>query len=172
MTQKKSEAYRQYIRADIHKSNAELAADLNLTVDGLKYHIRLAGLTGLRRRGRATHDEYDEYVIAHYPIESAEVIAEALGVSRNTVRHIAQRLGLKHNSDYKVRHRMLPIKEHLEGQRFGRLVVQKQIGTNKHGHMRYECLCDCGNITYSTAGNLKHNKKLSCGCMPRGKQRK
>lgn len=171
MTHKKSEAYRQYIRANIHKSNADLAADLGLTVDGLKYHIRLAGLTGLRKRGPVTYDEYDEYVIAHYPTESAGVIAETLGVSGNTVRHIVQRLSLKHNSDCKVRHRIQPIKEHLEGQRFGRLVVQKQIGTNKHGQMRYVCLCDCGNITYSTAGNLKHNKKLSCGCMPRGKQR-
>ncbi len=38
--------------------------------------------------------------------------------------------------------------------------------------MRYECLCDCGKITYAVAGNLKHGAKTSCGCAPRGKKAK
>lgn len=74
--------------------------------------------------------------------------------------------------DQTILHKPYPIKENLVGQRFGRLVVQRQIGTNQYGQMRYECLCDCGKITYAVAGNLKHGAKTSCGCAPRGKKAK
>lgn len=50
------------------------------------------------------------------------------------------------------------------GDRFGRLVVAKFIGKNKHGRRVYECICDCGKIKNITDANLKHSTK-SCGCL-------
>jgi len=46
------------------------------------------------------------------------------------------------------------------GQRFGRLQVLKYVGNN-----RYECICDCGNITYATGPNLRSGATKSCGCL-------
>lgn len=51
----------------------------------------------------------------------------------------------------------------LEGCRFGRLVVSKRMGTLS-GHPLWECVCDCGNITYSDTGSLRSGKTKSCGC--------
>lgn len=165
MIYEKSNEYRRYIRDNIqNKTNAELAADLGLSIDAVKYHIRQSGLTGVRKRGVIPNTEYDDYVKAHYQTESIGIIAESLGVTALRVKKIAERLQLKRSSQDKFKRKTPPIKENLCGQRFGHLVVQKQIGTNKHGQMRYECLCDCGNTTYSTAGNLKYRQKVSCGC--------
>lgn len=55
----------------------------------------------------------------------------------------------------------------LTGQRFGRLVVIKRTEDifDKAGrrYINWECLCDCGNVTYVTTNNL-HGKTTSCGC--------
>nr|DAT89663.1 MAG TPA: restriction enzyme [Caudoviricetes sp.] len=56
----------------------------------------------------------------------------------------------------------------LTGQRFGRLTVVNR-GPNKirgNGKKRvtWECVCDCGNITFVTTTNLMRQTK-SCGCM-------
>lgn len=54
----------------------------------------------------------------------------------------------------------------LTGKRFGRLTVirrSKDYVSPKGAHLiNWECLCDCGNITYCTSTNLKRTK--SCGC--------
>jgi 5-methylcytosine-specific restriction endonuclease McrA len=51
----------------------------------------------------------------------------------------------------------------LTGKRFSYLVV-----LGKEGHIgrgiRYKCRCDCGNITYVSANNLKSGSIKSCGC--------
>lgn len=53
--------------------------------------------------------------------------------------------------------------------RFGRLKVIRLAGrTGPHGSRHrwsyyWECVCDCGNTTYATAGTLKHEG--SCGCL-------
>jgi hypothetical protein len=53
----------------------------------------------------------------------------------------------------------------ITGQRFGRGIVQKHIGSNKHKRAVWELLCECGN-TYTTTGNdLLTNKTKSCGCL-------
>ena len=52
----------------------------------------------------------------------------------------------------------------LTGQRFGDLVVLKIVGKTKHRNYRWLCQCDCGNVTVSSAGNLKTRHVLSCGC--------
>lgn len=162
-----SEKRRQYIRANIHKSNAELASDLGISIEAVKYQVRLAGLTGVRKRGAPINDQYDDYILTHYPTESAGIIATDLGLSLSVVRRIIKRLNLSRLPGQTVHRKPTPIRESLVGQRFGRLVAQKQLGTNRHGQMKYECLCDCGKITHVIAGNLKHGFSASCGCASR-----
>lgn len=57
--------------------------------------------------------------------------------------------------------------EELSGQRFGRLFVIRHLDERKHGHIVWECRCDCGNVTYVTTGNLKSGGTQSCGCLNR-----
>lgn len=51
------------------------------------------------------------------------------------------------------------------GKRFGMLVVTKRSPQNdKEGKPRFECLCDCGNITTITGNHLRRGDTRSCGC--------
>jgi hypothetical protein len=50
------------------------------------------------------------------------------------------------------------------GQRFGRLVVQRRKGSDKHQHALWECLCDCGKNCVKTTGTLRVGDARSCGC--------
>lgn len=50
----------------------------------------------------------------------------------------------------------------LKGQRFGRLVVVGR--ATAKSHLRWECLCDCGNKTVAFGLNLKRGHTQSCGC--------
>lgn len=52
--------------------------------------------------------------------------------------------------------------KNLDGQRFGALTV---ICSEEHeGHIRQKCLCDCGNIKYTSTNFLKRGLIKSCGC--------
>ncbi len=53
----------------------------------------------------------------------------------------------------------------LAGKRFGWLIVVSQAATGKHGHIMWECLCDCGNKTIVTTGRLHSGHTKSCGCL-------
>lgn len=53
----------------------------------------------------------------------------------------------------------------LTGQRFGKLVVIKKVGKDKHGYSRYMCLCDCGKETFVSSGQLLSKNTKSCGCL-------
>lgn len=55
----------------------------------------------------------------------------------------------------------------LTGQRFGKLIaVSMNTEKETHGSTTYwNCICDCGNITVASTGNLRQGYKLSCGCM-------
>jgi hypothetical protein len=53
------------------------------------------------------------------------------------------------------------------GMRYGRLTVTGHAGTNDHGHHRVAVRCDCGNTRVVLAGNLRHHKTASCGCIRR-----
>ncbi len=55
--------------------------------------------------------------------------------------------------------------EDLTGDRFGRLVVIKWAGVNKHGRPRWQCQCDCGQTTVVIGGHLKSGNTKSCGCL-------
>lgn len=52
----------------------------------------------------------------------------------------------------------------LTGQRFGRGLVVKQCGSDRHGKMLWELLCDCGNHYITRGSDLKRGRSLSCGC--------
>ena len=55
--------------------------------------------------------------------------------------------------------------EDLTGRRFGRLVVLEPTEQkNKDGRRIWKCLCDCGNIKYTSCQNLKRGDCTSCGC--------
>lgn len=53
----------------------------------------------------------------------------------------------------------------LTGQRFGRLVVIKEVGRNKHRAVLWLCKCDCGNNeVIVTSSALRFGDTTSCGC--------
>lgn len=51
------------------------------------------------------------------------------------------------------------------GQRFGRLIVLRRVGTDKNRKPIYLCRCDCGNETKVISGNLRSGHTTSCGCL-------
>lgn len=51
----------------------------------------------------------------------------------------------------------------LTGQRFGRLTVQRKVGSDR-GSV-WECQCDCGNTVMKTAKHLLDGTAKSCGCI-------
>lgn len=55
----------------------------------------------------------------------------------------------------------------LLGLRFGRLTVLEELAERQTGKKLWRCVCDCGNETRSTTGNLKSGKSSSCGCYRR-----
>jgi hypothetical protein len=52
-------------------------------------------------------------------------------------------------------------------QRFGRLVVLKRVGSNKHGAALWLCRCDCKNEVVVTRAALASGHTKSCGCLQR-----
>jgi hypothetical protein len=50
------------------------------------------------------------------------------------------------------------------GFRYGRLTVKVRAGTTAHKKVLWECLCDCGNITFTDSCSLITGNTLSCGC--------
>lgn len=60
------------------------------------------------------------------------------------------------------------IRLHLEGERYGKLVVTEEAEPiySKTGKMirRWKCKCDCGNITIVRHGDLRNGSTVSCGC--------
>lgn len=48
--------------------------------------------------------------------------------------------------------------------RFGRLVVLRNVGPDKHGKIKWECQCDCGNKTIVSGSCLIRGTTESCGC--------
>lgn len=59
----------------------------------------------------------------------------------------------------------------LTGQRFGRLVVVKRIASGKNWRPRWECQCDCGNLTNVPTIYLRRGATTSCGCYKRERVR-
>lgn len=55
----------------------------------------------------------------------------------------------------------------LTKQRFGRLLVEKEIGKSKCGSIMWECLCDCGKKTVVRSASIRSGVTISCGCYNR-----
>lgn len=54
----------------------------------------------------------------------------------------------------------------LTGRRFGRLTVLGDVGKrNPRKAVLWQCLCDCGKITFARGDHLKNGKIKSCGCL-------
>ena len=56
-------------------------------------------------------------------------------------------------------------KINLINQRFGKLVVIEEKGTNKWGNYLFLCKCDCGGQKIIPSANLRNSRTRSCGCM-------
>lgn len=53
----------------------------------------------------------------------------------------------------------------ITGERYGKLLVLGKTDKKAvNSSVIWECLCDCGEITYSNSTNLKRGHKTSCGC--------
>ena len=52
----------------------------------------------------------------------------------------------------------------LTGKRFGRLTVVERVSPKGTKHIKYKCLCDCGNYCEVTADCLRYGDTISCGC--------
>jgi hypothetical protein len=50
------------------------------------------------------------------------------------------------------------------GMRYGRLMVQKRVGTTASKKPAWECLCDCGNSKVVDSCSLVTGNTVSCGC--------
>lgn len=53
----------------------------------------------------------------------------------------------------------------LTGQKFGRLTVIKRLSSDKWGHSRFLCQCECGNTKETSGDNLIRGFCQSCGCI-------
>lgn len=61
----------------------------------------------------------------------------------------------------------------LEGQRFGKLIVESVSTKDRNGHYRFLCRCDCGVEKVVQGTHLVQGKTISCGCAkPRGSSHK
>lgn len=54
--------------------------------------------------------------------------------------------------------------EDLTGKRFGRLLVECRVESDKYGNSQWQCLCDCGNRKIAVASALRRGDTSSCGC--------
>lgn len=58
----------------------------------------------------------------------------------------------------------MPVHQSLIGQHFGKLTVEAQAPSDKHGNRQWLCRCDCGNTHTVTTGNLRSGHTTNCGC--------
>lgn len=83
-------------------------------------------------------------------------IGEKLGCGNAAISMQLKKYGLRRNTVYSYL-----------GQTFGMLTPIKLIKRDKHGHMVFECQCQCGNLLSVTGYSLKTNNTQSCGCTSR-----
>jgi len=53
----------------------------------------------------------------------------------------------------------------MTGERFGRLTVQKPLGTTRTGHKTWGCLCECGKEVVVDGAKIRSGEVKSCGCL-------
>lgn len=57
------------------------------------------------------------------------------------------------------------LRSHLEGKRFGKLLVLEDTGKRREENVVWKCLCDCGNIIEVRTNCLTCGGQISCGCI-------
>lgn len=55
----------------------------------------------------------------------------------------------------------------LLNKKFNRLLVIEKTETRKSRSVVWKCICDCGEMTFVSAGSLKNGHTQSCGCLSR-----
>ena len=53
----------------------------------------------------------------------------------------------------------------LAGKTFGRLTVERRVGSNAHQQTIWLCRCSCGGTSTPTSAKLKNGHSRSCGCL-------
>jgi len=56
------------------------------------------------------------------------------------------------------------MRKDLRGLKFGKLIVEEINSKTRNGHIRYRCLCECGNKTDVLGTHLIQGNTKSCGC--------
>ena len=56
------------------------------------------------------------------------------------------------------------LKQDLSGKKFGRLTVIEESKRDKHNHVQWKCLCECGKTKNVKTGDLLEGRVKSCGC--------
>lgn len=59
----------------------------------------------------------------------------------------------------------------LTGKVFGKLTVLQQAESDKNGHARWLCRCECGKTKIIAGSNLTRGATLSCGCLHKERAR-
>jgi hypothetical protein len=59
----------------------------------------------------------------------------------------------------------MPKQVDLTNHRFGKLTAIRTVGVSKNNGYFWNCICDCGNTTKVTVGNLNSGHTKSCGCI-------
>lgn len=57
----------------------------------------------------------------------------------------------------------------LTGKRFGMWSVIERADNDSYGKARWKCICDCGNVSIVSSGNLISGKSKCCGCERKAK---
>lgn len=52
----------------------------------------------------------------------------------------------------------------LQGKKFGRLTAKRQVANSPTGKAKWECECECGQVTIVFSTNLMKNHTKGCGC--------
>lgn len=97
-----------------------------------------------------------------------EALADLHRNQNLTPRQIADKFGCSHSlilhylKKYEIE--KLPKYERLEGERFGKILVEEFVGVHNNNAV-WKCLCDCGNYLTATTASLKFGKVQSCGCL-------
>jgi len=64
-------------------------------------------------------------------------------------------------------------KAEMINKKFGKLTPISEHSTTRNGHIRYECICECGNTTNVLGTHLRQGNTISCGCANKiGKEHK
>lgn len=61
----------------------------------------------------------------------------------------------------------MPVKIHLTGQRFERLLVLEEGSRGNCSQIKWRCKCDCGNFVEVLGRSLRAGRTKSCGCYGR-----